>query len=129
MLDIHRDGINENTRLVTEVNGKKTAQIMFFNGMSRFKNSGNIDYLYNPYLYENLALGFTDEGECRGLLSGFTRRNYVNAYKYNLDLCRQCMLIEVGAQTNTYEEAQNAAEPLAMLINLTMGKNKQGASK
>lgn len=39
------------------------------------------------------------------------------------------MLIEVGAQTNTYEEAQNAAEPLAMLINLTMGKNKQGASK
>ena len=55
VLDIHRDGINENTRLVTEVNGKKTAQIMFFNGMSRFKNSGNIDYLYNPYLYENLA--------------------------------------------------------------------------
>ena len=129
VLDIHRDGINENTRLVTEVNGKKTAQIMFFNGMSRFKNSGNIDYLYNPYLYENLALVLQMKVNAEAYYPGFTRRNYVNAYKYNLDLCRQCMLIEVGAQTNTYEEAQNAAEPLAMLINLTMGKNKQGASK
>ena len=55
---------------------------------------------------------------------GFSRRNYVNAYKYNLDMCRQCMLIEVGAQTNTYEEARNAAEPLAVLIHMVMGNSK-----
>jgi stage II sporulation protein P len=122
VLDIHRDGINENTRLVTEINGKKTAQIMFFNGMSRFKTSGDIDYLYNPYLYENLALSLQMKVNAEAYYPGFTRRNYVNAYKYNLDLCKQCMLIEVGAQTNTYQEARNAAEPLAMLINLTMGK-------
>ena len=122
VLDIHRDGINENTRLLTEINGKSTAQIMFFNGMSRFKTSGDIDYLYNPYLYENLALSLQMKVNAEAYYPGFTRRNYVNAYKYNLDLCRQCMLIEVGAQTNTYQEAKNAAEPLAMLINLTMGK-------
>ncbi len=28
----------------------------------------------------------------------------------------QCMLIEVGAQTNTYQEAKNAAEPLALVL-------------
>lgn len=124
VLDIHRDGVNENTRLVTEINGKKTAQIMLFNGMSRFKNSGNIDYLYNPFLYENLALTLQMKVNAEAYYPGFTRRNYVNAYKYNLDLCRQCMLIEVGAQTNTYQEARNAAEPLAMLIDITMGNKK-----
>lgn len=120
VLDIHRDGVNSNTRLVTEVNGKKTAQIMFFNGMSRFKTTGNIDYLYNPYLFENLALSLQMKIKAEAYYPGFTRRNYVNAYKYNLDLCKQCMLIEVGAQTNTYQEAKNAAEPLAMLIDMVM---------
>jgi stage II sporulation protein P len=124
VLDIHRDGVNSNTRLVTEVNGKKTAQIMFFNGMSRFKTSGNIDYLYNPYLFENLALSLQMKLKAEAYYPGFTRRNYVNAYKYNLDMSRQCMLIEVGAQTNTYQEAKNAAEPLAVLINMVLGKSK-----
>ena len=122
VLDIHRDGVNEHTKLVTDVNGKKTAQIMFFNGMSRFKTSGNIDYLYNPYLFENLALSLQMKVNAEAYYPGFTRRNYVNAYKYNLDMCEQCMLIEVGAQTNTYREAQNAADPLAVLIDKVLGK-------
>ena len=50
ILDVHRDGVSENVHLVTNINGKKTAQIMFFNGMSRLKGIGDIDYLYNPYL-------------------------------------------------------------------------------
>ena len=100
ILDIHRDGVNEGTRLVTEVNGKSTAQVMFFNGMSRFKTTGDIDYLYNPYLYENLALSLQMKVNAEAYYPGFARHNYVNAYKYNLDLCKQSMLIEVGAQTN-----------------------------
>ena len=109
---------------VTEINNKKTAQVMFFNGMSRFKNTGDIDYLYNPYLYENLALALQMKANAESYYPGFSRRNYVNAYKYNLDLCKQSMLIEVGAQTNTYQEADNAAEPLARLIDIVMGKKK-----
>ena len=97
---------------------------MFFNGMSRFKNTGDIDYLYNPYLYENLALALQMKANAESYYPGFSRRNYVNAYKYNLDLCKQSMLIEVGAQTNTYQEADNAAEPLARLIDIVMGKKK-----
>lgn len=124
VLDIHRDGVNSNTHLLTEINNKKTAQIMLFNGMSRFKTSGNIDYLYNPYLFENLALTLQMKVKAEAYYPGFTRHNYVNAYKYNLDLCKQCMLIEVGAQTNTYQEAQNAAEPLAVLIDMVLGKEK-----
>lgn len=122
VLDIHRDGLNDNIHLVTNINGKKTAKIMFFNGMSRFKTTGDIGYLYNPYLFENLALSLQMKLKAEAYYPGFTRRNYVNAYKYNLDLCKQCMLIEVGAQTNSYQEAKNAAEPLAVLINMVMGK-------
>lgn len=122
IIDIHRDGVNENTRLVTEVNGKKTAQIMMFNGMSRFKLTGDIDYLYNPYLFENLALTLQMKLKAETYYPGFTRRNYVNAYQYNLDISPQSMLIEVGAQTNTYMEARNAAEPLAVLIDMVLGK-------
>lgn len=125
VLDIHRDGVGNGTRLVTEINEKKTAQIMFFNGMSRFKISGDIDYLYNPYRYESLALTLQMKLAAERYYPGYTRRNYVNAYQYNLDICRQCMLIEIGAQTNTIEEAKNAAEPLAVLIDKVLGKNKR----
>ena len=34
-IDLHRDGVAEGTHLVTEVNGKPTAKIMYFNGLSR----------------------------------------------------------------------------------------------
>ena len=34
--------INESTKLVTRQNGKRMAQIMFFNGMSRTATNGNI---------------------------------------------------------------------------------------
>ncbi len=34
-IDLHRDGIGDDTKtLVTEINGKQTAQLMFFNGFA-----------------------------------------------------------------------------------------------
>lgn len=37
--------------------------------------------------------------------------------------CPQSLLVEVGAQTNTLEEAMNAMEPLAALLNYVLTKN------
>lgn len=34
IIDLHRDGVSEDTHLVTEIDGKPTAQIMYFNGLS-----------------------------------------------------------------------------------------------
>ena len=56
VIDLHRDGVAEGTHLVTEVNGKPTAQIMFFNGLSRSRANGEISYLANPYIEDNLAI-------------------------------------------------------------------------
>jgi len=47
---------------------------------------------------------------------GFLRRNYINAYRYCLHERAKSMLIEAGAQTNTFEEVKNAMEPLADML-------------
>ena len=46
----------------------------------------------------------------------FTRTIYLKGLRYNLHLRPRSALIEVGAQTNTYEEAVNAMDPLAQLL-------------
>lgn len=58
VIDLHRDGVAETTHLLTEVDGKKMAKIMFFNGLSYSRVNGDIGYLYNPYRDDNLAMSF-----------------------------------------------------------------------
>lgn len=115
VLDLHRDGVGDNVHLVSEVNGKPTAQIMFFNGLSRTPE-GPVEYLPNPYLDENLAFSFQMQLEAVEAYPGFTRKIYLKGLRYNLHLRPRSSLIEVGAQTNTFEEARNAMEPLAEIL-------------
>ncbi len=117
VIDLHRDGVRENTRLVTEMGGTRMAQIMFFNGLSRTTRTGDIDYLYNPYIADNLAISFQMQLAASEYYPGFTRRIYLKGYRYNMHYCPKTLLIEVGAQTNTVEEAMNAMVPLADLLN------------
>ncbi|WP_317366742.1 stage II sporulation protein P [uncultured Tyzzerella sp.] len=120
VIDLHRDGVNENTRLVENINGKPTAKIMFFNGISRIMENGklnNISNLPNPNIYTNLALSFNMQKEATEKYPGFTRKIYIKPYRYSLHLKPKTMLIEAGAQNNTKEEMYNAMEILAELIN------------
>lgn len=116
VIDLHRDGVREDTHLVSDVNGKQTAQIMFFNGLSRTTKMGDIDYLYNPYIADNLAISFQMQLKAAEYYPGLTRRIYLKGYRYNMHYCPKSLLIEVGAQTNTVEEAMNAMEPLADIL-------------
>lgn len=115
VLDIHRDGVGENVRLTSQVNGKPTAQIMFFNGLSRTPE-GPIEYLPNPYLDENLAFSFQMQLKAAALYPGYARKIYLKGLRYNLHLRPRSALVEVGAQTNTFEEVRNAMEPLAEIL-------------
>ena len=116
VIDLHRDGVKESLHFVTEINGKPTARLMLFNGISYSKNQGNIDYLYNPYIKENLALTYQLYLLGKVYYPDFFRCIYIEAYRYNLHLCKRSMLIEAGAQTNSFEEVKNAMEPLSELI-------------
>lgn len=113
ILDIHRDGVDDSVHLVTDVGGKKTAKLMFFNGMSR---PAGEDYPENPHLQENLAMSL--QMKCLGMAyyPGLTRPNFIRESHYNMSYRGKSMLIEVGAQTNTLAEAKNAMEPLAIML-------------
>ena len=117
VIDLHRDGVADTMHLVTEINGKPTAQIMFFNGLSRTRVNGDLAGMANPYLQDNLAFSLQMKIAAETKYPGFARRNYLRGYKYNMDLMPRMLLIEAGAQTNTVEEMRNAMEVLADLLN------------
>ena len=68
---------------------------------------GEIAYLPNPHLQENLAFCFQMQLAC-GRYPGFARKIYLKGLRYNLHLRGRSSLIEAGAQTNTKEEVWNA---------------------
>ena len=115
VLDVHRDGVSDGTRLVTEIDGTETAKIMFFNGTS-MSPDGPIEYLPNPNLKENLAFSFQMQLLAAGKYPGLTRKIYLKGLRYNEHVRARSALIEVGAQTNTYAEAKAAMMPLSDLL-------------
>ena len=119
VIDLHRDAVLEG-KLVTELNGKPTATFMFFNGLSYTKAAGNIAYLENPYIDENLAFSFQMQVIANEYYPGLTRRIYLKGYRYNMHLRPRSLLIELGAQTNTVEEIMNACAPIAHILDMEL---------
>ena len=124
VIDLHRDGVADTTHLVTQMDGKSMAKIMFFNGLSYSKINGDIAYLNNPYRDDNLAMSLQMQLIGEAYYPGFLRRIYVNAYRYCLHERGRSMLIEAGAQTNTFEEVKNAMEPLADILDKCLSGEK-----
>lgn len=100
VIDIHRDGVAADRHLVTEVDGKQTAQFMFFNGLSRTTRLGDIEYLPNPYIEDNLAFAFQLQLKGAQYYPNLLRKVYLKGY--------------------TLEEALNAMEPLANILDMVL---------
>lgn len=120
IIDLHRDGVSNGTHLVKDVGGRPTAQFMFFNGISYLNATGPIEYLENPYIEQNLAFSFQLKIAADTYYPGFSRNIYLKGLRYNLHYREKSVLIEVGAQTNTVEEAMNAADPIAHILALVL---------
>lgn len=120
VIDLHRDEVPESTRLVMDLDGRPTARFMFFNGLSRTKTTGDIAYLYNENLEDNLAFSFQMQRKAVEYYPGLTRRIYLKGYRYNMHLASRYLLIELGAQNNTLEEAMNACDPLAHILDMVL---------
>lgn len=126
IIDLHRDAVKEGTRLVTQLQGKEVAKFMFFNGMCYTNGVGKLERLPNVYMQDNLSFAFQLKLAAEEYYPGLTRKTYLKGYRYNMQYCPKSLLIEVGAQTNTVEEAMNACEPMAHLLSLVLeGKNRQ----
>ena len=126
VIDLHRDAVAEGNKLVMTLQGQDMAQFMFFNGLSYTRARGELTSLPNPYVQDNLAFAFQMKLTADEYYPGLTRKTYLKGYRYNLQYRPKSLLIELGAQTNTVEEAMNACRPLAHIISMVLkGENKQ----
>jgi len=120
VIDLHRDGVGANAPAFTRyVDDLPTAQLMFFNGLSRQNLGGqavDITRLPNPYQQENLNFSFRLQLAANQMYPGLARRVYLRQFRYSLHMAPLSTLVEVGNQHNTQREAKNAMYPLADII-------------
>lgn len=127
VIDLHRDGINGKDKFLGQYNGKQAAKFMFVNGLCMQRNQEgkltSMKKLTNPYLDENFA--FSMQAQIQGLeyYPELMRKIYLKEYRYSLHMRPNSLLIEVGNQNNTLEEAVNSAEPIAHIIAKVLEKD------
>lgn len=108
VLDIHRDAIypadNVRVKPTVKVNGKAAAQVMMIVGMR------NTSATPNPHTADNLALGVRLQQQLHREYPGLVRPLSLVDARYNQQLTNGSLLIEVGSDANTLEEALYAGE-------------------
>lgn len=125
VIDLHRDG--GSTKLVGNYNGKQAAKVMFVNGVCMRRNQEgslvNMQELKNPYLEDNLAFSLQSQIEGLQYYPDLMRKMYFKEYRYSLHMKPNSLLIEVGNDKNTLQEALNSAEPIAHIISKVLEKD------
>lgn len=105
VLDIHRDAIqrSDGTKIkpTATIDGKNAAQIMIISGCQE-KDNGVENF---PDWKENLVFAVHLQNTLEELFEGITRPLYFSPRKYNMDLTHCSLLVEVGSDANTLEEA------------------------
>ncbi len=117
VIDLHRDAIAANdtdkVKVTTEIDGKKAAQIMLVMG----SQSGSVKNF--PNWKENLKLATKLQQTMEVMYPSLARSIHFMPKNYNESLTTGSMLIEIGTDGNTLEEAKYSAELLSTaLINL-----------
>ncbi|HKM00277.1 MAG TPA: stage II sporulation protein P [Mobilitalea sp.] len=112
IIDLHRDARKKRSIML---NGKETAQIMLFNGLSRNLNGPRTD-LDNPNLQDNLAFSLQLQLKSLEKYPGLFYKNYLQSLRYNLHLMPKAILVELGTEENTVKSARNAMEPFADIL-------------
>ena len=106
VLDLHRDAMARGDAIVkpvTEINGKKAAQIMIISGC----DDGTMNM---SNWRENLKFAAELQSYIEEAAPQLTRPVYFCYRKYNQDLTTGSLLLEFGSNANTLEEASYSAE-------------------
>ncbi len=108
VVDLHRDSIamqgSDKCKPTREVGGKKAAQVMLVVG----SQSGSVTDFPNWKQNFRLALRFQQTMEA--MYPGLARAMLLCSRKYNTNLTTGSLLLEVGTDSNTLEEAVYSAE-------------------
>lgn len=119
VLDLHRDAVasgeSDKVKLVTEIGGKKAAQVMLVMG----SQSGSVTNF--PDWKENFKLAVRLQKVLETKYPTLARPLSLNSKNYNESLTKGSLLIEFGTDANTVEEAHYSAQmvgdALAQLLN------------
>lgn len=121
ILDIHRDAVNtetgETVKLVGDVNGKKAAQIMFVVGTDECGFS-------HPYWEFNLKFAAMLQNNLYNISPSLVRPINLRTSRFNQHFTKGSLIVEVGTNGNTLDEALLSAEYLANAIAVTIGELK-----
>lgn len=113
-LDVHRDAIHYDSktysRPTSEIFGKKAAQIMILTGTETDKIKDFPNWEQNL----DLALALHNYGE--NMYEGLMRPLMFCQRKYNLDLGKYSLLLEMGSDGNTLEEAVYAGRLMGNVL-------------
>jgi stage II sporulation protein P len=112
-LDIHRDSIGSDTFKVKPTftyKGKKGAQIMILSG---YDPNGYFNF---PKWNYNLRFALKLQKECETKYKGMTRPLDFGNFAYNMNVNTGSLLIEVGADGNTLEEAEYSGKLLGKAV-------------
>ena len=106
IIDLHRDAVNNTT---VKINNKEYAKIMFVQNVN-YKDNITLANKLNDILNEKY--------------SGITRGIY-NKYvdNFNQDLNNNVLLIELGGNTNTFNQVNNSIDALAYSIKELLNEN------
>lgn len=114
VLDIHRDSITQNNgdkiKPVNTIGGKKAAQLMIITGAEEGKVEDFPDWEYN------LRFALQLQKKCETMFPGLMRPVLFSQRKYNMDMTRFSLLIEMGSEANTLEEACYSGRMLAAAL-------------
>ncbi len=103
VLDIHRDAIHlsngNKIKPTAEINGKKAAQIMIITGAEEGKVTDFPDWEYN------LRFALKLQQTCETMYPGLMRPVFFAQRKYNMNLSHCNLLLEMGSDANTLDEA------------------------
>ena len=114
-IDIHRDSIgadneNDRTAAVNTINGKKAAQLMIITGCEE----GDITDFPNWQDNFNFTIGLQKQLE--DMYPGIMRPVFFSERRYNMYKTKNSVLIEVGADGNTLEQAVYSGKLLGIAL-------------
>ena len=119
VLDVHRDAFvyEDGTRLrvVDENADVPTAQVMLVSGTDSMG-------LYNPDWRENLKFAAKIQNAAELMYPGLMRPIDLRTERFNLHMTTGSLILEVGSNGNTLEEAKNAGKDVARAIAAVLEK-------
>ncbi|MBQ2985721.1 MAG: stage II sporulation protein P [Clostridia bacterium] len=116
-IDVHRDAYGNDPKEIADyvtIDGKEYARIMFVVGTG--KGATGTGYSEMPDFEANYALAKRITEYVAGINEGLVREIRVKTGRYNQHISDQCLLVEVGHNANTLEQALNSVDFLAEAI-------------